>query len=828
MFRYLFRRRGPSREGRPDFARRFTIGVPAAAGAVSPALLLVDLEHSDLRTSANGGVITVSSAADVQFARGSNDLSCDHLYYSASTGRLASITRIPSITADLGLSLFAGKSGHDGRDRNAVWAGALAAWAPVSVTDRTGNGRDLSTAATADLYWAVYNADLTQTFGATWLDARDRLAVEAYVEPTATPGSYRLIEQSTGGDPKTQALVIYTQTTGTRSGEPNVWAINLRIRQGADTVSVRVESAANAARFGQKTHLVFLWRSGEAPALFIDGEHSVSIYGVASGNTFTAGAVASGVVDAPTGTQLALGGVESRYRGKVCYFAFWDAAWDANRAQWHGNIRNDWAASPPVPGDQAAPPVALPMRVSMYTSSTADFLHRGVSDGGTADLTSAGNASGAIISASVVAGKIRLTSGSSAGTGSASYTVSGNGSHTGNIFATVTAAPGSTLPSIPDPPSPLRTIDVSNDSQLASALAGAQPGDRIRLAPGTYSGFTINVSGTITNPIVLTWMGTSMPLISGGVTVNGSDIWLHRLKIRTATVAGTRVKVVRCIVGGESSVFVTTGATDRGNSTLWSACRFQNFTTRGLAVRTDGTPTASGTTIQRCHFTSPDPNASAARTALGLGVTQMPGGTPSRYALNALVEANLFENVDGGSDGESIEVKSSANTIRRNHLKGCRWLSLRFGQNCHVLGNRFEQPAAAMSGIKVRGDNHKIGDNVFSGHSRNDTIRISAGNQTMDANSEASPGTTPWDGNNDYPTCRNVLVFRNSLGGAGVFVGYQQTSSETLPARDTRLEAQAGTIAYGLHTGTSSASSSSEPVTNPVTLTAGDVGPDAV
>jgi len=54
-------------------------------------------------------------------------------------------------------------------------------------------------------------------------------------------------------------------------------------------------------------------------------------------------------------------------------------------------------------------------------------------------------------------------------------------------------------------PAPLRTVNVGNTAQLTAALSSALPGDEILLASNTtYNGmFTVNRSGTVTNPIVI-------------------------------------------------------------------------------------------------------------------------------------------------------------------------------------------------------------------------------------------------------------------------------------------------------------------------------------
>jgi hypothetical protein len=76
-----------------------------------------------------------------------------------------------------------------------------------------------------------------------------------------------------------------------------------------------------------------------------------------------------------------------------------------------------------------------------------------------------------------------------------------------------------------------RLVSVSTESQLSSAIAGAQPGDLIQLASGTYNGrWTITRSGTPSGRIVL--CGPRSAVLNGGdltagITLNlsGASYW---------------------------------------------------------------------------------------------------------------------------------------------------------------------------------------------------------------------------------------------------------------------------------------------------------------
>jgi hypothetical protein len=77
----------------------------------------------------------------------------------------------------------------------------------------------------------------------------------------------------------------------------------------------------------------------------------------------------------------------------------------------------------------------------------------------------------------------------------------------------------------------VRVVNVSSASQLASALANAQPGDQIRVAGGTYLGATsLKRSGTDAQRITLCGMPGTWPVLKGGrLTVTGSYITITGL-----------------------------------------------------------------------------------------------------------------------------------------------------------------------------------------------------------------------------------------------------------------------------------------------------------
>ena len=85
-----------------------------------------------------------------------------------------------------------------------------------------------------------------------------------------------------------------------------------------------------------------------------------------------------------------------------------------------------------------------------------------------------------------------------------------------------------------------REISVSTSPELVAALSGAQPGDVITLADGTYAGtFTLESSGTPEQPIVIRGAQQQSTVIDAdngpyGISISGQYIYVENLSIRNA------------------------------------------------------------------------------------------------------------------------------------------------------------------------------------------------------------------------------------------------------------------------------------------------------
>lgn len=79
----------------------------------------------------------------------------------------------------------------------------------------------------------------------------------------------------------------------------------------------------------------------------------------------------------------------------------------------------------------------------------------------------------------------------------------------------------------PCPAGGARQVKVSTAKELAAALAGAKPGDHIRMADGVYRGpFVLKLSGTADQPITL--CGSRGAILDGGTIQSGYGLHLNR------------------------------------------------------------------------------------------------------------------------------------------------------------------------------------------------------------------------------------------------------------------------------------------------------------
>lgn len=276
------------------------------------------------------------------------------------------------------------------------------------------------------------------------------------------------------------------------------------------------------------------------------------------------------------------------------------------------------------------------------------------------------------------------------------------------------------------------TFNVSNNSQLNTAMSSAVSGDKIVLANGTYSGFTVTKSG-----ITIQAANKGSATVSSGIIrlSNVSSVTIQGLKITTAgstqTVDGESFPVAVWFEASNSCHFAgsTLNLSGHASGTSWVMLSgnsnnnhidhnefgpnsvkghyiFVRGNRTGVTVPSDRTSWANGngpnnpnmarnTQIDHNYFHD---------MAAGMGEIMVLGGigvAGDYQNTSTLVERNLFVNCDG--DAEIISIKSSHNTIRTNTIRtSIGMISSRAGNNNTISANLMLQAAkTGTGGIKI-------------------------------------------------------------------------------------------------------------------------------
>lgn len=385
----------------------------------------------------------------------------------------------------------------------------------------------------------------------------------------------------------------------------------------------------------------------------------------------------------------------------------------------------------------------------------------------------------------------------------------------------------------PDPTEPagtyLDTINVTNASELTTALSTAAAGDDIVLAAGTYAGnFTLSASGTAANPIRIragtpdsvTMTGKLFLLgarsivkylhwrnVNGGnevVQIAGQFVTFHRNWFTDCAVSNGAQRGILRVMDGAHDVRITYN--------LWT-----RITQRGITFL-NGSGGALRGYIARCGWNGSTPASSGySGIACGLGGTE----TAAAYKIDhqGVVEYCVFENI-GGSDGNIIQSKCAGWTFRQLTARNCTLARVEDRRGGYGPGfpiNTWEAITLLnSSGIITFGYGTRL-NSIYSDNAAGTAGWRAAGPAAGTYEIDETLNQYGRADSQVWANCNCHLILGNGQG----------PSDWPLPAKDTLIDNHAGTIVNRNQTGTTYGDSGLEPITREV-LTLADVGPLAV
>jgi len=363
-----------------------------------------------------------------------------------------------------------------------------------------------------------------------------------------------------------------------------------------------------------------------------------------------------------------------------------------------------------------------------------------------------------------------------------------------------------------------RDINVSNYSQLASAVSNARAGDVIILSNGgSFSGnqLTVSARGTAGQPIVIRSQGLLGANVPNGfrldgehITVTGID-FAHSGTSSFLLIAGRHNGVEQCRFRAHGRHIQLL----KGSNGRIMYCEFscpdkndQSPHTRIIQTNYNDGSRHVNAEIGYCYFHNMPFKtrnySDRIRVAVGLGLN----GPHARWTVNHYVHHCLFE---GTGDCE-LSVKT-----RGNRIDYCTMIGDNAQFNQRLGGENVYKGCWAENnrGFEIMGERNKLIGCKTVG--RGCDFQIFAGNQS----------TTSTE--NGHPQAVDTVLAH--CDGQSTVVGRTWTANPpmNMPATRTRLEAHSGPVRYGTHTGTVTTGSSNEPRVSPVKLGRSAVGPAA-
>lgn len=250
----------------------------------------------------------------------------------------------------------------------------------------------------------------------------------------------------------------------------------------------------------------------------------------------------------------------------------------------------------------------------------------------------------------------------------------------------------------PDPPTALRTVNVTTAAELETALGSALPGDKIVLAAGTYTptgaDFVVSPSGTAANPIVVS--GPSTAIISGGAgfRVTGDFVYITGLTI-TAGSVGVSVQGADHVVLDTLDIHDVAGTgiefIQNTTSSFVQSCTFADITEYGVKIGDGATDACNDNRVLQNTFNAGivlghvciaqsvsasnviQENTCDATGTTGDGILATQAGTS-----NGMFRNNVITNINSATTNGIYVYRATGNRLTLNNVSGT---SLHFGFN---------------------------------------------------------------------------------------------------------------------------------------------------
>jgi hypothetical protein len=369
---------------------------------------------------------------------------------------------------------------------------------------------------------------------------------------------------------------------------------------------------------------------------------------------------------------------------------------------------------------------------------------------------------------------------------------------------------------------------VSTSDGLETAVNNAGPGHHILVADGTYElgTRTFSASGAKRRPIVIRPQHTrgDVTFTEPAITMSGSWLVIADIFMTNAAIIplGHRNRVTRCRFRDISRYAVND---IEGDHLRVDHCDFSDFRSGSSSSKGGMRSPTSRLNAGQSKAALYDHNyfhdiihgdSGGAQEMIAVGTT----GTSIDKYPSITIERTLFDNLDIAGEGEIITLKANDCLVDGCTFHDTPGMYLSFRQSFHaqLTSSWFENMSGSSGGLNFFGKWNYGAGNHFQGV----TPRIApAGTNTTD-DSIAGNGVGGIYANADGAE----LIGNTASGtGSGFAIGTlfsNQTINEA--AKDTRMEANTGSITLGTETGTSQVETSDEPFTAPVKLTPSDAG----